>query len=246
MKVLDLFSGIGGFSIGLEAAGFETAAFCEIEDYPQRVIKERWPGVPLYSDVRELTGRQLRADGIVPSVIVGGYPCQPFSTAGNRKGEQDPRHLWPEVHRLIRELRPRWVICENVGGHIKLGLDEVLSALENEGYAVWTFVIPACGVDAPHKRDRVWIVANSNSSPLSGARVASGVSEAEPINGTSLQGGGAKPRLESWPAEPDVCRVVNGIPNQSHRLKALGNAIVPQIAEAIGHTIMRYEREWLV
>jgi len=245
MKVLDLFSGIGGFSIGLEAAGFETAAFCEIEDYPQRVIKERWPGVPLYSDVRELTGRQLRADGIVPSVIVGGYPCQPFSTAGNRKGEQDPRHLWPEVHRLIRELRPRWVICENVGGHIKLGLDEVLSALENEGYAVWTFVIPACGVDAPHRRDRVWILAHSNGAHLERRGVSRRIQKKNKVtHGNSDKFGGAAPQF--WQAEPDVCRVVNGIPHQSHRLKALGNAIVPQIAEAIGNTIMRYEREWLV
>jgi DNA (cytosine-5)-methyltransferase 1 len=246
MKVLDLFSGIGGFSIGLEKFGFETVAFCEIEPYCRGVLERHWPDTPIYGDVKQLTGEQLKADGIVPSVIVGGYPCQPFSTAGNRKGEQDPRHLWPEVHRLIRELRPRWVICENVGGHIKLGLDEVLSALEGEGYAVWTFVIPACGVDAPHKRDRVWIVANSNSSPIAREGVASGVSERQRFDSSSLQGGGAGAGLESWPAEPDVCRVVNGIPNQSHRLKALGNAIVPQIAEAIGHTIMRYEREWLI
>lgn len=246
MKVLDLFSGIGGFSIGLEAAGFETAAFCEIEEYPKRVIKERWPSVPIYSDVRELTGKQLRADGVVPSVIVGGYPCQPFSVTGRQRGEQDERHLWPEVRRLIRELRPRWVICENVGGHIKLGLDEVLAALENEGYAVWTFVIPASGVDAPHKRDRVWIVAHSNSASIAREGVASGVSERQLLDSPSLQGGGAKASFGGWATEPRVRRVVNGIPNQPHRLKALGNAIVPQIAEMIGHTIMRYEREWLI
>ena len=169
MKVLDLFSGIGGFSIGLEQAGFETAAFCEIEDYPRAVLRKHWPDTPIYRDVKQLTGERLRADGIIPDVIVGGYPCQPFSVSGRQRGEEDPRHLWPEVHRLIRELRPRWVLCANVGGHIKLGLDEVLSTLEAEGYTVWPFIIPACGVDAPHKRDRVWIVADSDSDRLQGA-----------------------------------------------------------------------------
>ena len=242
MKVLDLFSGIGGFSIGLEKAGFETVAFCEIEPYCRGVLERHWPDTPIYGDVKQLTAEQLRADGIIPDVIVGGYPCQPFSVAGRQRGEEDPRHLWPEVHRLIRELRPRWVICENVSGHIKLGLDEVLSTLEAEGYTVWPFIIPACSVGAPHKRDRVYIVANTDSlrpqgggaEPIYGVRDLSQQSEG---GGTDLRGG--------WPVEPNVGRVVDGVPARSHRIKALGNAVVPQIVQAIGHTIMRYEREWL-
>lgn len=238
MKVLDLFSGIGGFSIGLEQAGFETAAFCEIEDYPRAVLRKHWPDTPIYRDVKQLTGERLRADGIIPDVIVGGYPCQPFSVSGRQRGEEDPRHLWPEVHRLIRELRPRWVICENVGGHIKLGLDEVLSTLEAEGYTVWPFIIPACGVDAPHKRDRVWIVANTDSDRLQGRTE-------EPLRGVrDLQGKPERSGAEfrnGWPVEPSVGRVVDGLPRRSHRIKALGNAVVPQIVQAIGETIIRFE-----
>ena len=283
MKVLDLFSGIGGFSIGLEKAGFETAAFCEIEDYPRAVLRKHWPDTPIYRDVRELTGERLRADGIFPDVIVGGYPCQPFSVAGRQRGEEDPRHLWPEVHRLIRELRPRWVICENVSGHIKLGLDEVLSTLEAEGYTVWPFVIPACSVDAPHKRDRVWIVArnvadtdsddwrhgSSTEPQRRQARMEYGGSgQGQPVGQPNqdvadsqserLQGrteeqvygvgdvsqqfdGSGADFGNGWPTEPNVGRVANGVPRRSHRIKALGNAVVPQIPEAIGRVILKVE-----
>jgi DNA (cytosine-5)-methyltransferase 1 len=238
MQVLDLFSGIGGFSIGLEKAGFETAAFCEIEDYPRAVLRKHWPDTPIYRDVKQLTGEQLRADGIFPDVIVGGYPCQPFSAAGRQRGEEDPRHLWPEVHRLIRELRPRWVICENVSGHIKLGLDEVLATLEAEGYTCWPFIIPACSVDAPHKRDRVFIVADSTRERLQGRteEPAYGVGD---LSRQSERGG--TDFRDGWPTEPNVGRVANGVPTRTHRIKALGNAVVPQIPEAIGLTIMRYE-----
>ena len=174
MKVLDLFSGIGGFSLGLERAGMDTLAFCEIEEYPQKVLKKHWPDVPLFEDVRELTKEKIEdATGYVPELICGGYPCQPFSVAGKQRGAEDDRHLWPEVYRLIKSIKPRWVVCENVAGHINLGLDEVLASLEAEGYTWWAFVIPACAVDGYHRRDRVWIVANSNDSGggASGSRV---------------------------------------------------------------------------
>ena len=173
MKVLDLFSGIGGFSLGLERAGMETVAFCEIEEYPRKVLAKHWPDVPIYDDVRTLTGDRLRADGIAVDVICGGYPCQPFSTAGKRGGDKDDRHLWPEYLRLIQEIRPSWIIGENVAGHISMGLDRVLSDLENEDYAWEPFVIPACAVDAKHRRDRLWIVANTlkhGGRPNAGAR----------------------------------------------------------------------------
>jgi len=163
LKHLDLFSGLGGFSLGLEATGgFETIAFCDIEKFPRKVLKHHWPDVKQYKDIKELTYERLQEDGIGHiDIITGGYPCQPFSIAGRKKGEEDKRHLWPEMFRLIHECRPTWVIGENVSGHIKLGLDTVLEDLESEGYTARAFSISASSVGANHKRERVWIVANS-------------------------------------------------------------------------------------
>lgn len=167
MKVLDLFSGIGGFSLGLERAGMETAAFCEIEEYPRRVLGKHWPGIPVFRDIRTLTAEKLKQHGIENiRLICGGYPCQPFSLPGLRNGETDDRHLWPEMYRLVREIRPRWVLAENVAGHVSMGLDSVLFDLEDAGYRAWTFVIPACAVDARHRRDRVWIIAHDHNGAL--------------------------------------------------------------------------------
>ena len=157
LKVLDLFSGIGGFSLGLErTGGFETVAFCEIDEYCRKVLAKHWPDVPCFQDVRKLTRKDI--DGPI-DLICGGYPCQPFSTAGKRQGEKDDRHLWPEVSRLLDEFRPSWFVGENVAGHISMGLDDVLSDLEAKGYSVQSFIIPACAVNAPHRRDRVWVLA---------------------------------------------------------------------------------------
>jgi DNA (cytosine-5)-methyltransferase 1 len=158
MKVLDLFSGIGGFSLALERAGMETVAFCEIEPFCQEVLKKHWPDVPIYEDVRTIAEDY---NGETVELICGGYPCQPFSVAGQQKGEEDDRHLWPSMLDCIKKFRPRWVIGENVAGHINMGLDQVLSDLESEGYETRTFVIPACALNAPHRRDRVWIVGYS-------------------------------------------------------------------------------------
>jgi len=166
LKHLDLFSGIGGFSLGLESAGLvQTVAFCDFDKYCQKILKKNFPDVHIYGDVKELNYDRLKTDGIdTVDIITGGYPCQPFSVAGSQKGEQDPRHVWPEMFRLIKELRPTWVIGENVGGHIKLGLDTVLENLESEGYSSRTFSISASSVGANHKRERVWVVANSRRS----------------------------------------------------------------------------------
>jgi DNA (cytosine-5)-methyltransferase 1 len=163
LRHLDLFSGIGGFSLGLEATGgFETVAFCDIDQYPRQVLQKHWPHVKQYEDIKELNYERLKADGLLPiDIITGGYPCQPFSVAGRKKGEDDPRHLWPEYFRLVKELRPTWVIGENVSRHIKLGLDTVISDLESEDYAVRPFSISASSIGANHQRERVWIVANS-------------------------------------------------------------------------------------
>jgi DNA (cytosine-5)-methyltransferase 1 len=139
-----------------------TAAFCEYDEKARLVLQKHWPDTPIYNDVRTLTGEQLEKDGITDiGLICGGYPCQPFSNAGKRQGEDDDRHLWPEFFRLIQEIRPPWVLCENVAGHISMGLDSVLADLESEGYGVQTFVIPACAVGAYHRRDRIFIVGYS-------------------------------------------------------------------------------------
>jgi DNA (cytosine-5)-methyltransferase 1 len=169
VKHLDLFSGIGGFALGLQKVGFETVAFCDIEKYCQHLLKQKWNGVKIYSDVREITKEKFKADGIEsPEIITGGFPCQPFSVAGSRKGTDDNRHLWPEMFRIIKEFKPRWIIGENVRGIVSIqdGLvfETVCTDLESEGYEVQTFNIPAVGVGAPHKRERIWIVANSRCS----------------------------------------------------------------------------------
>jgi len=163
---LDLFSGIGGFSLGLEATGyFDTVAFCDFDPYCQKVLRKHWPWVTIYDDVKELNSERLQANGHTKiDIITGGYPCQPFSIAGRQKGEQDPRHVWPEMFRLVKELRPTWVIGENVSGHIKLGLDTVLENLESEGYSARAFSISASSIGANHQRERVWIIANSNDT----------------------------------------------------------------------------------
>ena len=154
---LDLFSGIGGFALAASWAGYQTVGFCEIEDYPRRILSKRFPGVPCHRDIRELDGSIYR--GV--DLITGGYPCQPFSQAGQRKGKEDDRHLWPELRRVVAQARPAFLVAENVAGHITLGLDEVLADLESEGYTGRAIVVPACAVNAPHRRDRVWIIAKS-------------------------------------------------------------------------------------
>ena len=157
---LDLFSGIGGFALAARWAGIETVQFVENEEFAQKVLTKNFPGVPIHDDIKT-----YRANGIVsPFLCTGGYPCQPFSQAGKRRAQNDDRHLWPEMFRVIRECRPTWVLAENVSGHIKLGLEEVLLDLESEGYQSQVFHIGAVAKDAPHRRMRVWIVANSQYS----------------------------------------------------------------------------------
>lgn len=156
---VDLCSGIGGFALGFQWAGLSRPVlFCDIEEWSRKVLAKHWPDVPISDDVKELASDPRR---LVPDcdILSCGYPCQPFSQAGIRRGEEDDRHIWPEIFTIVQAKLPRWVVCENVAGHISLGLDQVLSDLENKGYAVQPFVVPACAVDAPHRRDRVWIIA---------------------------------------------------------------------------------------
>ena len=350
LKTLDLFSGIGGFALSLEATGFfETTCFVEQEPYCQAVLRHHWPRTPILGDIKNATRPDLPDPN--PDLICGGFPCQPYSQAGLQKGKAAPRHLWPEMCRLIRECRPSWVIGENVIGITKLGLDEVLNDLENEGYATRTFNIPACATGAPHLRQRLWIIAHSGSeskprgqldlldptrhmgdtkhngsltSPTPGTvlRQSEEQKGKEEI-GESTRAGGASPNVADpngerhggriseergvskrklfeeeqegrevggqvkgrskpcgnvaapngngtkrdkyengersgfeqsgegyrsirseenyWSVEPNVGRLVNGLPNRVPQLRALGNSVIPQIIEEIGYAIKKAE-----
>ena len=371
LKVLDLFSGIGGFSLALESTGhFQTIGFVENDEYCQAVLQHHFPEVPILGDIKNVTKETVPTR---PDVICGGFPCQPFSVAGDQRAKDDPRHLWPEMLRIIKEQKPTWVVGENVSGLVKLGLDEILDELEEQGYSTRTFNIPACSVGAPHQRQRLWIIGHlgdpeHNGSPtperqrgllkqpeepkkqisiweLEGTSSASGdvanpdnegvrsriggddfdyeeesgeggvdgegsagddewydtsptqdegVDVPNPDNtrdrtqehqvdedgkkniqgrqehtqskssrhgadipdpnGKGLQGQRKKYKLPKskrkreiggsswWDVEPNVGRVAYGVPNRVFKLRALGNSIIPQIAQKIGYAIIEAEK----
>jgi DNA (cytosine-5)-methyltransferase 1 len=363
LKILDLCSGIGGFSLGLEATGgFETIAFCEFDKFCQKVLKKHWPDVPIYNDLKEIS-KDEETIRFIPDhdLICGGIPCQPFSYAGKQRGKEDDRHLWPFMFKIIKQKKPTWVIVENVGGFVNVALDDVCLDLEAEGYATQSFIIPACGVEAPHRRDRIWIIGKNVGNTTDNGRTKDKPSEEEgrvigqseegrvlESEGTSDGGtsnvadtesdredgvsresesehgqgdtrlessssnngriergskqdvadtessdrdddevikehgetktqevfgnrssvsrtqerytqhreGNAKPRLggmvdgvssrldghHGFEVEPDIPRVAENIPDRVNRLKALGNAIVPQIIYHIGLAILEDEK----
>jgi DNA (cytosine-5)-methyltransferase 1 len=220
---LDLFSGIGGFALAAKWNGYRTVGFCDNEPYAQAVLKRHWPEVPCHKDIREVRG-ELYA-GV--TLLTGGFPCQPFSVAGKQRGKDDDRYLWPEMLRVIQEARPTWIIGENVAGIVNLALDQVCADLEDQGYEVEPIIIPACSVDAPHRRNRVWIVANSNN------KGSQGYWGSKECSDKFIIGKSCSSKQEEWISEPRVGRVAHGIPNRVVRLKALGNAIVPQVASEI-------------
>ena len=293
LTALDLFSGIGGFSLGLERAGLRTIAFCEIEPFCRDVLGKHWPHVPVAQDIRQLTyengtlydaGRAIYTGRI--DLVCGGFPCQPFSVAGRKKGTEDDRDLWPEMFRIIQQTQPTWVVGENVANFTNLAFTRSKTDLECEGYTVQPFVIPACAVGAPHRRDRVWIIAHSD-----GKRCESGSDHREERSVLHHQNGHAEEdqrsgnigqrgvgaagtitadhgskRIQrrepqslcgqqafSWCKDvrrtadyfnrpdipqPLICRNSDGFSSRVDRLRALGNAVVPQIPEAIGHAII--------
>jgi DNA (cytosine-5)-methyltransferase 1 len=314
ITVLDLFSGIGGFSLGLERAGpFRTVAFCERDIFCQAVLRKHWPGVPIYDDVRTILADTKRISGYERDpgsmagkkrekakrksktrgtatkfrdgssdgrgieftdelgridLVCGGFPCQPWSQAGQQRGAEDDRDLWPAMASLIEKLRPKFVIGENVRGFVneELGLERSLSNLESLGYQAVPFIVPACAVDAPHRRDRVWIVANadggrqpgrgereeqSHKTAPTGETVAHADDEGPQRRQEAGNAGGKRTRGNehaqrcgdgegpAWLPEPSVGRVAHGVPRRVDRLKALGNAVVPQVVEQIGRAIIQ-------
>ena len=330
---IDLFSGIGGFSLAAESARFKTILFCEIDEFCQKVLKERFWGIVAnsidnghsggYSETRGKVGqgqqgRMFQSEGenriipIIPDIrnidgtkfsgatlLTGGFPCQPFSQAGQRRGKDDDRHLWPEMLRVISEAKPTWVVGENVAGiksmevedssldldteddnekggfsRYTIILDEICSQLENIGYEVQPVIIPACAKNAPHRRDRVWIIANSTTPGLpqsqksqlreslfdverddrtnrypNGINVQGTGKEQDSQESFGLYGGENYTWEENWlEVAARFCRVDDGLPSWVYsdrvkRLKALGNAIVPQVAYEIIKGIYRIEND---
>lgn len=265
MRHLDLFSGIGGFALAAQTVWgekYQNVGFCDNNTFCQKILKKHWPQATIYDDIRKLYLKPSSAD-----LITGGFPCQPFSFAGERRGKDDERDLWPQMFRVISEVRPAWAVGENVAGFIGMELDRSISDLESIGYAVQTFDIPAVAVGAPHLRHRVWIVAHAatdRNQPVSvlptqergagegfnpyghgqaladahglhGTRRNPEKSEERPETGRQarLRGSPGRGQHPQWSAEPRVGRVAHGIPSRVDRIKALGNAIVPQVAMEI-------------
>ena len=269
MRLLDLFSGIGGFSLGLERSGaFKTVAFCEIDPFCRRVLAKHWPEVPCYDNIKTLTAARLASDGITVEAICGGFPCQDISFAGKGVGLVGERSgLWREYARLISEIRPRYVIVENVAALLSRGLGDALADLAALGFDAEWHCIPASAVGAPHRRDRIWIVAYAAGiGPQRGCDKSPGTNPASRIladaDSAGLQGWGqalfAQKEWKSdaryawassrggwqnanWDTEPNVGRVANGVPTRVDRLRSLGNAVVPQIPEIIGRAIAQAE-----
>jgi DNA (cytosine-5)-methyltransferase 1 len=213
---LDLFSGIGGFAIAACNAGWNTIGFCEIDEAPSKVLQKNWPEVPNYGDIRKL--QNVKAD-----LITGGFPCQPFSDIGMRRGKDDDRWLWPEMLRVIVESEPTWILGENVAGFVRMGLETVLSDLEAEGFESQPLVIPAAAVRAHHRRNRCWILAWNSARASERARTGNAENSSVPRTNRNPQ----------CAAMSLLHRAADGLPGKLDRLHALGNAIVPQVAEVI-------------
>jgi DNA (cytosine-5)-methyltransferase 1 len=240
LNVLDLFSGIGGLALGLKRAGMRTAAFCEAEPYCRRVLARHWPGVPVYDDVRTLTASRLRADGIAINAICGGFPCQDISYAGFGAGIRGGRSgLWFEYARLIGELGPEIAIVENVSALLDRGLGDVLGTLSDLGYhAIWD-TVTACAMGLPHMRRRVFIVAYADR--LNGwPRFRDSFAREYRAIQTLDRFEGARARQRARLANPsELYRGADGVPFGVERNRAIGNAVAPDVAEAIGTAIMR-------
>jgi len=240
MKVLDLFSGIGGFSLGLERAGMKTVAFCEFDKHAQLILKKHWPNVPVFEDVRELDGKQFRGSA---DVVCGGFPCQDLSVAGKKAGFEGERSsLYREMLRIIGECLPRYAIFENVTGLITgeqgRWFAQFLYDLAQIGFDAEWHCISASEIGANHHRDRVWIIAYPNGKRCERfAKIAHHLKQqVEFVRSVTANNGGFDL------SEPPLLGKNDGIPRRLDRIRRLGNAVVPQIPEAIGRAIINYER----
>lgn len=255
MRVLDLFSGIGGFTLGLERAGMKTIAFCEKEEFCRKVLEKNWPGVKIHDDICELDGKKYR--GAI-DLICGGFPCQDISVARgkNAKGlDGEKSGLWFEYKRIIGQSRPRFVIVENTSALLSRGLSAVLSDLAALGYDAQWHCIPASAIGAPHQRDRIWIVAypSGKSSDASQWPEKFAVEMAKAIAGANSDRFKTEHKIRQWifstsgrywqQTMPKILGVGDGVPNWSHRVKSLGNSVVPQIPELIGRCILQSTKQ---
>lgn len=236
VKVGSLFSGVGGIDLGLERAGATVAWQSEIDPLACRVLAKHWPNTPNLGDITLIDWKDVeRVD-----IIAGGYPCQPFSHAGQRAGTDDRRHLWPYVADAIRHLRPRFALMENVAGHLSLGFDRVLGDLAEIGYDAQWDCLPAASVGAPHVRDRVFIVAYPHGGCSGGVDDDGGDGREVLAQGLEWVFRGS-PRRQDWGPRPDSAAVrgmADELPHRVDRLRALGNAVVPAVAEHIGRRLM--------
>lgn len=250
LRLLDLFSGIGGFSLGLErTGGFETVAFCEIEPYARAVLAAHWPGVPCYDDVTTLTSERLAADGVERvDAISGGFPCQDVSFQGKGAGLEGARSgLWSEIKRLTRELQPRFVFVENVSALLDRGMGRVLGDLAEIGYDAEWHCIPASYVGASHERDRVWIIAypsqinDRSACPQGSASLAERIISASRAPGSNSLCKHEGRATITLGGEPAICELDDGLSYSlvQAQLARLGNTVVPQIPELIGRAIIR-------
>ena len=223
MNVLDLFSGIGGFSLGLERAGMRTVAFCEIEPYPRAVLRKHWPAVPIFEDIRELPAEDFA--GV--DVVSGGFPCQAFSTASH--GRRIAEDLWPGMQRVISIIRPTFVIAENVN---ESAIKWAANDSEKLGYRTVVRRIGAHDCGADHKRNRWWLCAYPHNQSELPRLIDAEVAQLSAVC-RGLWGPANYAR---------ATRVSDGVPNRTHRIKALGNAVVPQVVEMIGRAIMEADK----
>ena len=243
-----LFSGIGGFDLAADWMGWDNLFHCEWNPFGQRVLKHHFPKSISYNDITK-TDFSIHKGSV--DVLTGGFPCQPYSTAGKRLGKSDERHLFPHMLRCIKEVKPRWVIGENVRGLVNwnggLVFNEVYDDLEREGYEVQSFLIPAAGVNAPHQRYRIWLVAYSNASRIYKQHYSTKSNESSKFSRISFE----KRDFSRFPSEPTILGRNDGIPKEldfisfskwrNESIKAYGNAIVPQVAYQIFKAIEEFE-----
>lgn len=245
LKALDLCSGTGGFSLGMQNAGFEIVGFCEKDEFCQKVLTKNFGNLPIFNDMKTINKRKINEAGIKHiDALVAGIPCQPYPTAGNQKAQNDDRDLWPEMFGVVEGLLPTWVIVENVANFINLGFTRTKVDLESIGYSVQPFTIPACAVNAQHRRNRTWIIAYLNSDRFKTKTIAAKKKNNQRIRKSH---GWTEPTIDfdsEWANRSELGRAIYDVSKgldeyRESRVKAMGNSIVPKIAEIIGSYILK-------